>query len=277
MTPRPRVINPVIASPGSGLQHRANRTSMSPTPETITALPIARLARFLGARALAAPGPDGSGQLLRPIDLSSSGVSTFAEQLRRRDYSVADRGEKTIDVALRKFLERRVEALLDRNCATLKPSGFEFAIDQRDAQFARALGLLLAQPLPDPALRARRDDVIRPILARRLPLGGQHLDRVAGFEPIAQRHHPAVDARARQMMADLRMNPIGEIDHRRAQRKIEHVALGREDENFLGEEIVLDGREKFLRVLEILLPFDQPPQPREALGFARSAQRPPSL
>ena len=70
------------------------------------------------------------------------------------------------------------------------------------------------------------------------------------------------------MMPDLRVNPVSEIDHGRALRKIEHVALGREDEDLLGEQVVLDRREKLLRILEILLPFDQPPQPREALGLA---------
>src|ERR1700730_17115279 len=78
------------------------------------------------------------------------------------------------------------------------------------------------------------------------------------------------------MLADLRMDAISEIDHGRAERKIEEVALRRKNEDLFGEEVVLDGREKFLRVLQILLPLDQPPQPREALGIAR-LRRPRAL
>ena len=70
------------------------------------------------------------------------------------------------------------------------------------------------------------------------------------------------------------MNPVGEIDHARALGKIEHVAFGREDENFLGEKIVANGGEKFLRIFQILLPFDQPPQPRETLGIALLGRHP---
>ena len=69
------------------------------------------------------------------------------------------------------------------------------------------------------------------------------------------------------MVADLGVDSVREVDHRRAERKIEDVTLGREDENFLRKQIVLDGGEKFLGVFEILLPFDQPPQPCKPLGI----------
>ena len=46
------------------------------------------------------------------------------------------------------------------------------------SKLAGAFGLLLAQPLSNPALGARCDDVVRPILARRLPFRSDDLDRV---------------------------------------------------------------------------------------------------
>ena len=258
MTPRPRVMNPVIASPGNGLQHRAKRTSMSPTPETITALPIARRCS-LTLRGSFSPGAEESvaaESFLTPIKLQFVGRQHFAQHLRDGEDPVTHRRDQTIDIAMRKFLQRRLEATLHAQMRHAQTEWFEFAIDQRHAQFKRTLRLLRAQPLADAALGARRDDVIRPILARRLPLGRVHLDRVARVQSIAQRHHAAVDTRAGQMLADLRMDAIGEVDHGRAERKIQQVALRRENEDLFGEEVILDGREKFLRVLQILLPLD---------------------
>src|SRR5262249_19566624 len=45
VTPRPRVMKPVMRSPGSGPQHFPKRTSMSSTPETRTPLFVCRLTR----------------------------------------------------------------------------------------------------------------------------------------------------------------------------------------------------------------------------------------
>ena len=73
------------------------------------------------------------------------------------------------------------------------------------------------------------------------------------------------------MLADLGVDAVGEVDNGRALRKVEHVALGRKDEDLFGEEVILDGGEEFLRVLEVLLPFDEPAQPGEALGLAQFA------
>ena len=72
------------------------------------------------------------------------------------------------------------------------------------------------------------------------------------------------------MMADLGVDAVGEVDDRRALRKIEHVALGGEDEDLFGEEVILDGGEELLRILDVLLPLDQAAQPGEALGLAQT-------
>ena len=223
-------------------------------------------ARFLGG-AFSLRGTERRRRFLRTIDFQFVGGEKFSEQLRRRDYSVANRCEQAVNVAPRKFREHSVQPLVRFELRDAELDRFELVIDQRYAEVARAFRLLIAEPLADARFRARGGRVVRPILARHLLFRCEHLDRVARSQPIAQRHHAPVDSRARQMVSDLRMDSIREIDHGRAERKIEHVALGREHENFLGEKIVLDRREKFLRVLEILLPFDQPPQPREPLGI----------
>ena len=64
-------------------------------------------------------------------------------------------------------------------------------------EFARALRLLLAQPLPDAALGARRDDMIRPNPCPAIWRSEVRTSTVSpDLQPVAQRHHPAVDARA---------------------------------------------------------------------------------
>src|SRR6202011_3314721 len=93
--------------------------------------------------------------------------------------------------------------------------------------------------------------------------------RIARLERVAQRHHSAVYARADQVMAHLRVNSIREVDNGRALREVEQITLGREDEDFFGKEVVLDGREEFLRIVEVLLPLDKSSEPREALGLAQ--------
>src|SRR5579885_2455919 len=79
------------------------------------------------------------------------------------------------------------------------------------------------------------------------------------------------------MVSDLGVDAVCEVDYRSALRKIEHIALRREDEDFFRKQVILDGREEFLRILEILLPFDKPPEPREAFGLAQVAGARPAL
>ena len=69
-----------------------------------------------------------------------------------------------------------------------------------------------------------------------------HLDGVAGFQPIAQRHHAAVHPRAGEVLSNLRMDAVGEVYNGRALRKIQEVALGGKNEDLFSEEVVLDGQ-----------------------------------
>src|SRR5208282_3460525 len=136
-------------------------------------------------------------------------------------YSVADRGEQAVDVALRELREDSVQTLARSKLRDAEFDGFELAIEQRNSEIAGAFGLLIAQPLADARFRTRGGRVVGPILARHLLFRSEHLDRIARSKPVAQRHHASVDARAGQMVADLGVDSIGEVDHGRAERKIE--------------------------------------------------------
>src|SRR5580704_2276777 len=135
-------------------------------------------ARFLGG-AFSLRGAERSRRFLGTIDLQFVGCQQLREQLGWRDYSVADGGEQAVNVALRKFSENSVEPLVRSKLRDAELDRFELAIDQRYSKVARSLRLLIAQPLPDARFRACSRRVIRPVLARHLLFGRQHLDRVA--------------------------------------------------------------------------------------------------
>ena len=91
-TPRPRVTNPMISSPGTGVQHRDSRTMTSSRPSTCT--PVARRSRRRGVSG----GRDGGdGQLLLPA--AQLAVEALHDALRRH-VALADRGVERLEVGV---------------------------------------------------------------------------------------------------------------------------------------------------------------------------------
>jgi hypothetical protein len=80
-----------------------------------------------------------------------------------------------------------------------------------------------------------------------------------------QRHDLAVDARADAAVADLRVDLVGEVQRGRAGGQRLDLALGREDEDLLVEEVDLQRLHELLGVLEVLLPVEHVAQPLELL------------
>src|SRR5262249_20596168 len=113
--------------------------------------------------------------------------------------------------------------------------------------------------------RARRPDEIEPVLARVLVRAREHVDDVAVAQLVAERLHLAVDARARDAVAELRVDLVREVDRRRPAREDAHVPLWRADVALVLEEVDLHALEELGRVLQLLLPLEELPQPREAL------------
>ena len=137
----------------------------------------------------------------------------------------------------------------------------------------RALALLPLDVRPDARLGARRLHQLEPVLRRRLVRGGDDLDRVAALQLVAQRHELAVDARAGAVPADLRVDAVREVDHRRADREVQEVALRREGEDLLAEQVLLHGAQELLRILQVLLPLEHLAEPGEALVGRPAAPR----
>ena len=118
-------------------------------------------------------------------------------------------------------------------------------------------------------------DEVEPVLARLLVRRRHDLDDVAVSQLVAQRLELPVDARAGDVLAELRVDREGEVDGRRAAREHPHVALRSEHVDLVLEEVDLHALEELGRVLELLLPLDELPQPAEPLRRPARRCRPP--
>jgi hypothetical protein len=92
---------------------------------------------------------------------------------------------------------------------------------------------------------------------RLLLLVGQDLDAVAGRQLVVERHDLAVDQRPAAAVADARMHAVREVDRRRPERQVEHVAAGREYIDLILEDIGLERLDDVTRVGDLLLPVHQ--------------------
>src|SRR6185436_7395160 len=91
------------------------------------------------------------------------------------------------------------------------------------------------------------------------------LDDVAVLQAIAQGHDLAVHARAHALMTDLGVDAVGEVDGRRPPGQGLDLALGREAVDLLRVEVELERVQELVRVLDLLLPFQELAHPGEGL------------
>ena len=148
----------------------------------------------------------------------------------------------------------------------------DLLVEHPPADLGGALLLLGVEPLPDLALGARGGDQVQPVAARVARRVGQHLHHVAVGERRAQRHQLAVDPRAGAVVAEVGVHPVGEVERRRAAREGEDLPLGGEDVDLVRIEVDLERGQERARVLHLLLPLQELPQPDD-VGIARHAPR----
>ncbi len=100
------------------------------------------------------------------------------------------------------------------------------------------LALLAAEVLADLLARPRRVDDVEPVAGRPVArLAGDDLDDVAAAQLRVQRHDAAVDLGAHGVAADVGVHGVGEVDRRAARGEALDVALGREHEDLVLEEL----------------------------------------
>jgi hypothetical protein len=94
-----------------------------------------------------------------------------------------------------------------------------------------------------------------------LGLGGHDLDDVAVLQPVVQRHEAVVDLGADAAVADVGVDSVGEVERRRAGRKVLDLALRREDEDLVLEDVELDALDELGGVRDVALPVHDLAQP----------------
>ena len=99
-------------------------------------------------------------------------------------------------------------------------------------------------------------------------------DDVPVAEAGAERHHLPVHPRADTLVPDIGVNGIGEIHWRSVAWKRFDLPLRREDVDLLRVEIDLQVLQELLGIANLLLPFEELPQPDEILFVATGADTP---
>src|SRR4051794_12881348 len=159
--------------------------------------------------------------------------------------------------------QRRAGHLLRRQARAL-----HVLVQDLAAGALRVLAALALEPGADLRLRARRLRERQPV-ARwpALLLRGQHLADVARLQLVVERHHLAVHLGADRAVPHVRVDLVREVERRGARGERLHLALRREHEDLVLEEVDLQPRDELLRVLQVLLPLDQRVEPLRLAGL----------
>src|SRR5262249_59627795 len=128
--------------------------------------------------------------------------------------------------------------------------------------------LARGDPVFDLVARLRGDDEVEPVAARFVSGRRHDLNHIAVLNLVLQRNDLSVDLCAGALIADLRVNRIGEINGRGVARQLDDFPLRREGQDLFREEIELERIQKLARVRNVLLPFRQAPQPLHRVVFA---------
>ena len=85
---------------------------------------------------------------------------------------------------------------------------------------------------------------------------------------MLQRHELAGDTRTDATVADLGVDGVGEVDRRRPDGQVDHITFGGEDVDLVLLQIGLQVHEELDGVRPLVLPVDDPVEPRQLLGAA---------
>src|SRR6202023_1514967 len=150
----------------------------------------------------------------------------------RADVAVADRGDEIVDRVEAKVLRQLEDLVVLEGAPRDLAETAEFLLQRLAALLHVFLAAFTLEPLADLLARARRLHEVEPVARRTVwRLGREHLDDVAVLQAMVERDHPAVDLGADAAMADVGVNPVREVDSRRALWQRAHVTTRREDED----------------------------------------------
>ena len=102
---------------------------------------------------------------------------------------------------------------------------------------------------------------IEPVAARLAFLGGDDLDPLAIFQRGVERNHHAIDLGAATAMPQVGVQRVGEIHRRGAAVERDHPALRGQHIDLILEQLGLELLGEFAAVGNVVLPFQNAPQP----------------
>ncbi len=182
----------------------------------------------------------------------------------RRDLRGAERDVELVALAEAHLADHVREQRRADDPLCGQPLLLEVVLQQLAAGVLGVLARLALEELPDLVSRAGRLDDREPVARRAaLALGGQHLDDVARLQLVGERHDPPVDLRADAAVADVGVDLVGEVERRRAGGQRLDLALRREDEDLVLEQVDLQGVHELLGVRQLLLPVQEPSEPAQ--------------
>ena len=146
--------------------------------------------------------------------------------------------------------QRRDRDLLHRQAALAQR-----LLERLAAALLRVLAPFLFEEGADLVAGAAGAHQVQPVARRpALLLGGQDFDDVAGAQLVVQRDDVAVDLGADAAVADVGVDRVGEVERGRAGGEVLDLALRREDEDLVLEQVDLQRLEELGRVLVALRP-----------------------
>ena len=170
----------------------------------------------------------------------------------RRDLRAAERDVEVVGLLEAELADdvgqqRRAGQLLRRQAGLV-----EVLLQQLAAGVLGVLARLGLEPGLDLVAGAGRLDQRQPVARRAaLALGGEDLDDVARLQLVVQRHDLAVDARADAAVADVGVDLVGEVQRRGAGGQRLDLALGREDEDLVLDQLAAQLVGELGRVLRV--------------------------
>src|SRR5215211_8147145 len=123
----------------------------------------------------------------------------------------------------------------------------------------------LVEELPDLVPRASALDDGQPVAAWARVPARDYLDPVTRDELGVEGDDTVVYLGPDGAVADLGVHVVGEIYGRRRARKADHIALGRKDEDLIGDELTLQRLHEVAGVGRFLLPFHHALEPGQAV------------
>src|SRR5690606_28357819 len=183
----------------------------------------------------------------------------LAQDGRRAEVAATERREDLLEVVHAEALGRLLHLLLGR---LRLPRLAQLALEQLLPELDRGRGLFALDPVADLLARAGSLDEREPVTRRPLLRVRRDLHRVAVLQLARQRRDAAVDLRAGAVRAHLGVHREREVDGRRTLRQLLDVALRREDEDLVLEQVDAQELEELLGLARLLLPLQDLAEPR---------------